>query len=109
MTTTPEEGAVRRGMGPDLPRDGSAMEVTLNLELDPWRGLSDTPIHGHGVIERIGLLPGGTAQGRPSVAMIVRLADGKHVVVECTWPLLESAVRAMAASPVAELDRREHP
>ncbi|GAB1823546.1 hypothetical protein [Herbidospora sp. RD11066] len=104
-----QEDAARRGMGPDLPLIGMKLAVTLNLALNPWRDLRHTPAAGQGVVERIGLVPGRTAKGRPTVAMIVRLADGSHAVAECTWALLESAVRAMAASPVAELDRLENP
>lgn len=84
------------------------IDVRPNMDLNPWTDLRPGKF-GHGMVERIGLLPSGTAGGRPSVALLVRLADGTPVVAETTWVLLEAAVRALAASPVAELDRMEHP
>lgn len=99
--------AKARGMGPDLPTP-SSLDVRPNMELDPWTDLRTVPFAGQGTVERIGLLPGGTTGGRPSIAMIIRLADGRHVLAETTWALMETAVRALAASPVAELDRLEH-
>jgi hypothetical protein len=107
VTKRPDD-AKARGMGPDLPMP-SALDVRPNLELDPWTDLRSVPFAGQGTVQRIGLLPGGTTGGRPSIAMIVRLSDGRQVLAETTWALMETAVRALAASPVAELDRLEHP
>lgn len=82
--------------------------ITPNVELAPW-DLQGVPLVGHGTVERIGLLPHGTQGGRPTIALVVRLPDGRPVIAETTWALMEAAVRALAASPVAEFDRMEHP
>jgi hypothetical protein len=82
--------------------------ITPNIELNPWADLKDGAPYPGGVIERIGLLPNGTAKGRPTVAMVIRMEDGTVVVAETTWVLFNGAARALAASPVAELDRAEH-
>ena len=82
------------------------LDIRPNLELSPWDDVSrETAV---GALERVGLLPNGTSGGRPVFAMVVRLEDGSTVVAQTTWALMSAAVRALAASPVAELDRREH-
>lgn len=84
------------------------LSVTMNCEIDPWTDLKRDAIVP-GDVERIGLMPDGTASGRPAVILLVRLPDGTPVVAQTTWALLRSAVRALNASPVADLDRMEHP
>lgn len=84
------------------------LTITLNLDLDPWHDLAEHR-PAHGVIERIGLLPNGTAKGRPTIALLIRLDDGRTIDAETTWALLRAAMTALNASPVAELDRMEHP
>lgn len=82
------------------------LDIRPNLELNPWDDVSrETAVGG---VERVGLLPNGTSGGRPVFAMVVRLEDGRTVVAQTTWALMSAAVRALAASPVAELDRMEH-
>ena len=98
--------------GPDQhpPTLGETMiplDIRPNMELNPWTDLSASVAAG--AVERIGLLPQGTAAGRPSVALLIRLPDGTPVIAQTTWALLSSAMRALNASPVAELDRRENP
>ncbi|MDX3109690.1 hypothetical protein [Nonomuraea angiospora] len=82
------------------------LDIRPNLELNPWDDVSRETAVGR--LERVGLLPNGTSQGRPVFALLVRLEDGSTVVVQTTWALMSTAVRALAASPVAELDRMEH-
>jgi hypothetical protein len=84
------------------------LDIRSNLELNPWDDLAAGSCQG-GRIERIGLLPNATNQGRPSVAILVRLEDGTTVAAETTWALIRFAVNGLEASPVAELDRMEHP
>lgn len=84
------------------------LSITPNCELNPWADLTRDQIIP-GELERIGLMPDGTASGRPAVVLLVRLPDGTPVVAQTTWALLRSAVRALNASPVADLDRMEHP
>lgn len=98
--------AKRRGMGPDAPLP-TTLDVRPNLELNPWVDLRTERHAGQGVVERIGLLPPSAATPHPTVALIVRLTDGRPVLAETTWALLETAVRGLSASPVAELDRLE--
>jgi hypothetical protein len=56
---------------------------------------------GQGQLTDIGLLRHGTGGGRASVSMLVTLPDGTQVFAETTWRLLKTAVRALAASPIA--------
>lgn len=84
------------------------LDIRPNIELNPWTDIPSGSIDD-GLIERIGLRPNGTANGRPSIALLIRLPDGSPVIAQTTWALLRAAVRALDASPVAELDRLEHP
>jgi len=84
------------------------LDIRPNLEVAPWDDLTTDNCQG-GRIERIGLLPNGTDQGRPTIALLIRLDNGTTVAAETTWALMNLAVRALNASPIAELDRREHP
>lgn len=84
------------------------ISITPNLELSPWTDLADAA-PGIGTVERIGLLPNGTTSGRPVVGIVVRAADGQRHIVQTTWALFRTAARGLDASPVAELDRMEHP
>lgn len=92
----------------------TALTVTTNLELDPWTDLLNDPLPlndsplGHrrsARIHRIGLLPDGTDEGRPTVALDIVLPDGRHVLAETTWRLLSAATASLAASPVVQIDR----
>ena len=86
------------------------LTITPNIELNPWSDLADKVDESrHGRINRIGLIPNGTAQGRPTIAVLVTLPDGSVVTGETTWALWQGATRALAASPVSELDRMDHP
>lgn len=84
------------------------LDIRPNLELNPWEDISADGLVGQGTVARVGLLPNGTHQGRPVFMLLVRLEDGRQVVAQTTWALMQAAVRALAASPVAELDRMEH-
>ncbi len=86
------------------------LNVTLNLEIDPWRDLTpDTlPLNTDGglsaTLERVGVLPDGTQAGRATVLMLIRLPDGRQVVAETTLRLFKMAAAAIAASPVAQME-----
>jgi hypothetical protein len=54
-----------------------------------------------GMVERVALLRHGTRGGRASVAVLIRLADGRAVIGQTTYRLAQAAARALAASPVA--------
>ena len=76
------------------------LEVSADLDRAPWSDLGARTVT-HGMVQRIGLLPNGTQNGRASVALVIRTDDGRIVVAETTWRLFNVAARALAASPVA--------
>ncbi|PZG49861.1 hypothetical protein C1I98_11135 [Spongiactinospora gelatinilytica] len=82
------------------------LDIRPNLELNPWNDMAG--LDSQGAVERVGLLPHATDQGRPIFALLIRLEDGRTVVAQTTWTLMEAAVRALGASPVAEFDQMEH-
>ncbi|WP_157251097.1 hypothetical protein [Nonomuraea typhae] len=84
------------------------LQIRPNLETAPWDDITDDNLADGGTIERVGLLPNATRRGRPAFVLVVRLPDGRAVLAQTTWALMEGAVRALGASPVADLDRREH-
>lgn len=51
----------------------------------------------HGVIERVGLLPEGTVDGKDAFQLLARLDDGSQVIVETTWALMSIALTALQA------------
>lgn len=79
---------------------GSSIDVRPDMDQAPWTDLPRKDIL-HGQVERAGLLRHGTSDGRASVALVVRLDDGRPVVAETTWRLFNTAARALAASPAA--------
>lgn len=88
---------------------GIPLTVTTNIDLDPWTDLDrDQLIYNPGgvtaSVTRIGLLPDGTEQGRATVMFELKLPDGTPVIAETTWRLFNAAARALAASPVAEME-----
>lgn len=83
------------------------LDVRPDMERAPWTNVRN-PLHGQ--LTSIGLLRHGTSGGNASVALLVTLDDGRHVVAQTTWRLLRTAVRALASSPVAaEEDDTEQP
>lgn len=85
----------------------NVLNIRANLELDPWTDIKPGDVANWGqdaVIERAGLLPNGTAEGRATVAILVRLADGQVVLAETTLRLFLTAAAAFGASPIAEME-----
>lgn len=80
------------------------LQITPDIEHAPW---SDVDPTYSGELERIGLLRNGTAEGRATVGLVVRLTDGRHVIVQTTWRLLHNAVRALAAGPVGSEETQD--
>lgn len=74
------------------------LDVRMNMDLAPWIDIKAGEART-GKLERIGLLPNGTAGGKPSVGMLIRLADGTPVIAETTWELFDAAARAFAVTP----------
>jgi hypothetical protein len=88
---------------------GQHVRVTVNLDLDPWTDLRDNPRYKPGgavspKVVRIGLLPNGTSGRRATVMILAEMPDGSLVPVETTWRLFNTAARALAASPVAQME-----
>lgn len=85
------------------------LSITANLEIDPWSDLSKADLRHNpdgatARIERVGVLPNGTQQGRACVALLIRLPDGTPVIAETTLRLFAVAGRAVAATPVAQME-----
>lgn len=87
----------------------------MTTHLPPWTELSLYPdLAAHpwpkdeltrelaGQVENMGILPNGTGAGRATVALTVRLPDGRVIVGETTLRLFAGAARALCASPIAE-------
>jgi len=79
------------------------LSITTNLDINPWVDLKRDQIIP-GTIERVGVLPNGTKQGRACVELFIRLPDGRVVVAETTLRLFSLAARAIAATPVAQME-----
>lgn len=73
------------------------LEVDLEIKDGEWarhfRGIRPE----HGYIERVGNLPNATGKGKPGFQLLAHLDDGTPVVLETTWALMYSAVRALTA------------
>jgi hypothetical protein len=80
---------------------GHALDVRPDLSADPWRDLNADDLR-RGELTRVALLPEGTTDACASVALLAVLDDGTQVVIETTWRLLRTAVRAIAASPAGQ-------
>lgn len=66
------------------------LTVTADLLADPWADIIDPPF---GDVERIGLVAPDDAP--PSVALLVRLEDGSHVVAMVSLALYAKASTAL--------------
>lgn len=72
------------------------LDITPNIDNYPW-----TDCEGLGelsAIDRIGLLPNGTASGQPVVMIKMVLPDGSTVVGQTSWKLFRAAARALDAA-----------
>lgn len=72
-------------LGGDGWASGLAVDVERLISLD-----NDAPIH-------IGALERGTEAGKPSVAFLFKLPDGRHVLAETTLALLLTATDSLKA------------
>lgn len=85
-------------MGAKMPQDpqGTVLSVDMTIEDGAWREYAgDKPLHG--VLTRIGVLPGGMKSGAPSAALLAYLDDGRSVVIETSWKNLALAAVALIA------------
>lgn len=79
----------------------TGLKVCGDLGAAPWSDIDGGRVTG-GRVERIGLLPEGTTGGRASVALLVRLPNGRYVIAETTWRLFRAAAATLAATPTAQ-------
>lgn len=82
--------------------------VTANLEETPWNdvphNLELNPGDETGTIERFGVFPNGTTEGRCTVMMLVRFPDGRQGVVQTTLRVFRAGALALLATPHAQMD-----
>lgn len=80
------------------------LTVTPDVDNNPWLDLRGKVANPDGtpiVIERIGLLRHGTKEGRATVAVVIRMPDGRALIAEQTWRNFKVAFAALAAGPAA--------
>lgn len=89
------------------------MTITTNLELNPWDDLDLAKLNAElmpngatAKLERVGVLPNATKEGRAGVALLIRLPDGRQVIAETTLRLFNAASAAVAATPIAQLENQ---
>jgi hypothetical protein len=71
--------------------------LEINLDGDgAWPELLGQQV-GHGRITHYAVLTEGTDKGKPSIAIRGKLMDGTEVVLETTWNLMYTAVKATEA------------
>jgi len=80
------------------------LTITPDIDRAPWTDLTEVI---PGKLTRIGLLRNGTEQGRATIALVIQLDDGSHVVAETTWRLFNASARALAVSPVAREETQD--
>ncbi len=85
-----------------------ALDWHADLTVEGFRlreGEKPTDAHFANQEAEIGLMPRGTAEGRPTVMLKARTAGGELVIVETTLRLLATAVDAMRAYQAGEEQR----
>jgi hypothetical protein len=66
----------------------------MNLDTDPWSDLKDNASPDMAMIGRIGVLPHGMTSGNAAVCVAIQTADGKTIIAQTSWKLLNAAVKA---------------
>lgn len=73
-------------------RDGKpAGRLDVDMDMDEtasrvaWGAAYGDVLPERGTLRRIGVIPTGMTSGRPSLAMLVDLDDGRKVFVETSW------------------------
>lgn len=83
---------------------------TANLDINPWRDLQGGPLEQHNPngmtarIERVGLLPNGTQEGRTCVELLIRLPDDTVLIAETTLRMFHALLHLVHAAPVAQME-----
>lgn len=83
------------------PADQVPDGLTLRVDVGPgsWSDLAE--IHMAGRVVRAAFLPGGTVGGRPSIELLIELADGRLVHANTTWRLWSDATELFRRWDVA--------
>ena len=75
--------------------------IGLRVLLDGDSAFKDIPEDQrdlrNATLDTVAMLQMGTVAGKPSVALLIRTDDGKHLIAQTTLALLRSAVLAMIA------------
>lgn len=77
------------------------LTITPNIEQTPWAELTGIDLT-EVTLEKVGLLPRGTASGQPVVMLQLRAADGQVLISQTTLKLFRTAARAILATPLAQ-------
>lgn len=71
------------------------LKVDIAIADGAWYDdVADHPV-AHGIIERVGNLPGGMQSGEPAFQVLAVLDDGTRVVVETSWRNMALAACAL--------------
>ena len=73
------------------------LSIDVEIGDGEWRQHTEGKAVTMGRIVRVGCLPAGTAEGRPTFEALIELEDGSVVVAETTWRLMNGAGRALRA------------
>lgn len=72
------------------------LDITANIEESPWTECAGVLAGGDlSTIEKMGLLPRGTALGQPVVMIKMVTPTGQVVVGQTSWKLFRAAARAL--------------
>lgn len=76
---------------------GGRKVITIKVDLEGDGAFSDIPLDQviTGEIQRVTCLEDGTKSGKPSVALLIALPDGRYVFAETTWALWETVTGAL--------------
>jgi hypothetical protein len=80
------------------------LHITVNLAANPWEDIPTETTEG--TLDRVGLIPWGTTDGNPSVAMLITTPYGP-VFAQTTYKLFAMAARIFATTATGELTAEE--
>lgn len=83
------------------------IDVSKDFKDGDWSDLQS--VVGHGVITRATVLDKGMASGRPSVALVIQLDDGNHIIAETSYALFRMVQTVFKHSKAVIDDMEQHP
>lgn len=72
------------------------VEIDVTIAHGEWSQYLQNPVR-HAKLARVGLLPQGTENGGPAFELLARTPDGGTVLLETTWALMRTALKALDA------------